>query len=263
MPPAFDPVELPYSLHVLWHLRGTTAPRPGTCHVIPGYTTTDHLPDMLAIRYMGSKGERDEVVIDHTCRVRRWQITARDANGAALGEAATNDEHLLDALTHGLFGIATPAAAIAQVEVYDADTDTTSVITAEQRPEPEQPRQPAEATVYLLTIAELDRYPDEYESGGKVSTADIDLNHVFEGAKSPRSAGEAEEFVGNLLWQMDEFPLELRLRAHEVATRAVADYPDALRRLAVLIADTSDGSSVHADAAGGASANGGHCDVRP
>src|SRR6266851_2074364 len=110
MPPAFDPAELPYSVNVIWHMRGTTAPRPGTCHVIPGYTTTEHLPDMLAIRYLGGQHERDEIVIDHTCRVRRWRITARDAGGAALGEASTNDEHLIPALAHGLLGAATPAA---------------------------------------------------------------------------------------------------------------------------------------------------------
>lgn len=246
MSPAFDPSELPYSLHVTWHLRGQRAPRPGTCHLIPGYTTDEHLPDMLAIRYLGGKGDRDEIVIDHTCRVRRWRITARDARGAALGEAATNDEHLLAALAHGLLGAATPAAPIARVEIHDADTDTTSVVTADQQPEPQPPGQPAEAKVYLLTICEPDCYPDEYEVGGKVITADINLNHVFEGAKTARSPEEAEEFVGNLLWQMEDFPVELRLRAYEVAARAVADYPTALRRLAALNrrdADSTDSAT--------------------
>jgi hypothetical protein len=205
--------------------------------VIPGYTGLEHLPDMIAIRYLAGKHERDEVVLDHVCRRRRWRITARTGDGASLGQVATDEDNLMPALTQALLGAVTPFGTVAQVEVHDADTKTSNVIPAEPRPVAEAAAPP---TVYLLTIAEPDCYPDEYESGGKVVTADIDLNHVFEGAKIARSAEEATEFVDNLLWQLDGFPAELRHRAHQVAARAVADYPDALRRLAALIGDLTD-----------------------
>ncbi|NUP46267.1 MAG: hypothetical protein HOW97_02975 [Catenulispora sp.] len=228
MTPAFDPAELPYSVNAVWHLRGAAAPRAASCHVIPGYTGLEHLPDMIAIRYLAGKHERDEVVLDHVCRKRRWHITARDARGASLGQVATDDETLMPALAQALQGAVTPAGTVAQVEVHDTDTKTSNVIPAEPRPGPA-------ATVYLLTIAEPDCYPDEYEAGGKVISADIDLNHVFEGAKTARSADEATEFVGNLLWQLEGFPAQLRARAHDSAARAVADYPAALARLDALL----------------------------
>lgn len=74
-------------------------------------------------------------------------------------------------------------------------------------------------------------------------TADVDLNHAFGGAKSARSPEEAEEFVTNLLWQMQGFPAQLRQRAHGPAARAVAAYPAALRALAALTGDAADGTS--------------------
>lgn len=237
MTPAFDPAELPYSVNAVWHLHGAAAPRTASCHVIPGYTGLEHLPDMIAIRYLAGKHERDEIVLDHVCRKRRWHITARDARGASLGQVATDDDTLMPALAQALQGAVTPAGTIAQVEVNDADTKTTNVIPAEPRPAPE----PA-ATVYLLTVAEPDCYPDEYEAGGTVVTADVDLNDAFGGAKSARSAEEAEEFVANLLWQMQGFPPQLRQRAHGPAARAVAAYPAALRALAALTGDTTDGT---------------------
>jgi hypothetical protein len=266
MSPAFDPAELPYSVNALWHLRGSAAPHKASCHVIPGYTGLEHLPDMIAIRYLAGKYERDEVVLDHVCRKRRWRITARTSGGASLGQVATDDDTLMPALTQTLLGAVTPAGTVAQVEVHDADTKTSTVIPAEPRPAAEAAAPTAAATVYLLTISEPDCYPDEYESGGRVVTADIDLNHAFEGAKTARSADEANEFVGNLLWQMDSFPAELRHRAHQAAARAVADYPDALRRLAALLGDpaaSADDTTETTDATGGSGASGGHGDVRP
>lgn len=158
MTPTFDPADLPYSVHAVWHLNEAAAPRKATCHVIPGYTGLEHLPDMIAIRYLAGKEEREQVVVDHVCRKRRWHITARDARGASLGQIATDDDTLMPTLAHALQGAVTPAGTVAQVEVHDTDTKTTNVIPAEPRPEPE----PA-ATVYLLTIACV--RPDSDRSG--------------------------------------------------------------------------------------------------
>lgn len=261
MPPAFDPNEPPYRVHVVWHQQGAPAPNRATCHITPGYSGLEHLPDMLAIRYLAGQRQRDEVVLDHVCRARRWRITARDTGGEALGQLVTDDEHLLPTLAQVLPGAATAAGTITQVEIQDIDTRTTHLIPAEPRTDSAGSGSQPGPMVYLLSIAEADFEPEEYTVGGTVNSADIDLSTAF-----PVSAAQAEDFATNTVWQLDGFPPELRRRAHEVAARAVAAYPKALQRLQALISNTADTATRDTETAGptiGRAATSADPDVQP
>ncbi|WP_194909605.1 hypothetical protein [Catenulispora rubra] len=241
MSPALEPVEPPYRLSVIWHRAGQAAPRSTGAAIIPGYTSLAELPDILAIRYLAGKREADQVVIDHACRTRRWTITARDTSGTDLGQVATDDEPLMAALAQVLLGAATAAGTIAQIEVHDTHTKTTNTFPAQPQPQNDTTTPiPTGPTVYLVSIADFDCYPDEYEAGGAVASADIDLNTAFEGRKEPRSEDEALALASNTVWQLHDFPPELRVKAHAVAARPLKNHPAALQALAALLVTESD-----------------------
>ncbi|MFL6113214.1 MAG: hypothetical protein ACJ786_17925 [Catenulispora sp.] len=238
MSPALDPNEPPYRVHVLWHRQGAPEPNRATCHIIPGYSGLENLPDMLAIRYLAGQRERNEVVLDHVCRAYKWRLIARDTDGAALSQLVTDDEQLLPTLAQVLLGAETAAGVVAQIEFHDIDAKTTHLFPAEPRTESAAAGRLTSSAVYVLSIAEADFEPEEYTAGGAVHSADIDLNTAFGGNKEPATSFEAEDFAANIVWQLDGFPLDLRRRAHEVSARAVAAYPEALQTLsALLIAD--------------------------
>lgn len=233
---ALEAAEPPYRLSVIWHRAGQAAPRATGAAIIPGYTSLADLPDILAIRYLAGKHEADQVVIDHACRTRRWTITARDTSGATLGQVATDDEPLMPALAQVLLGAATAAGTIAQIDVHDTHTTTTNTYPAAPQPRADTTTPvPTGPTVYLVSIADFDCYPDEYEAGGTVASADIDLNTAFEGHKEPRSEDEALAFASNTVWQLHDFPPELRAKAHAVAARPLKNHPAALQALAALL----------------------------
>lgn len=237
MPPALDPAEPPYRLHVIWHRTGHDSPRATGAAITPGYSTEADLPDIIAIRYLAGKHERDQVVIDHTCRKRRWQLIARDTGGAALGQCATDDEHLIPALAQALLEAATAAGNVAQVEVLNADSNTTTVVSGEPRADDRPVEYPqAGATVYLLSIAAFECEPDDYEVGGTVMIAEIDINTAFDGNAEPSSHAEALAFARKTLRQLDGFPAQLRAEAHQVAARAVERHPAAVQALSALLA---------------------------
>jgi hypothetical protein len=235
-----------YRLNVIWHQAGHDAPRSTGAAITPGYSTEADLPDIIAIRYLSGKRERDQVLIDHTCRKRRWQLTARDANGTALGQCATDDQNLMPALAQALLQAATGAGTVTHVEVYDTETTTTNLVSGETQADGSGARAQAGATVYLLSIAAFDCEPDEHEVGGTVMIAEVDLNSAFAGSAEPRSEAEALAFTSNTLRQLDGFPARLRAEAHAVAAPAVENYPAAVHALSALLAADDTPSSIGA-----------------
>ncbi|NUR27046.1 MAG: hypothetical protein HOV83_14580, partial [Catenulispora sp.] len=236
MPAALeDPAEPPYRLNVIWHRTGQDAPRSTGAAITPGYSTPADLPDIIAIRYLAGKRERDQVLIDHSCRKRRWQLTARDTGGVALGQCATDDENLMPALAQALLQAVTANGTVTHVEVLDTDTETSTIVAAEPRAD-EPGAKKAGATVYLLSIAAFDCEPDDYEVGGTVMIAEIDLNTAFAGNAEPCSEDEALAFASNTLRQLYDFPARLRVEAHAIAAPAVERYPAAVQALSALLA---------------------------
>jgi hypothetical protein len=131
---------------------------------------------------------------------------------------------------------------VSHVEVDDADTETTNVVSAERRAAESGAQAQAGATVFLLSIAAFDCEPDEYEVGGTVMIAEVDLNTAFAGNAEPRSEAEALAFAANTLRQLDGFPAQLRAEAHTIAARAVEAHPAASQALSALLA-TDDAPS--------------------